>query len=96
MDGQPTAELGDTTTTTETHLYPGLLTLLLQLGVDLGEELNRLPSLVRLPKVRAKIQLTLGDVVVVLEQIPVPQLERKNTQKKATTTTTVTTGARGQ
>lgn len=51
------------------------LSHLLNLGVDGGEELDRVARLVGLDEVRPEVQLPLGDVVIKLEQISVPQLE---------------------
>lgn len=45
-----------------------------QLGVDGLEELDRLPRLVGLDEERTKVQLSLGDVIVELEQVPIPEL----------------------
>lgn len=56
------------------------LSHLLHLGVDGGEELDCLAGLVGLDEVRAEVQQPLGDVVVKLEQVSVPQLENRRTK----------------
>lgn len=62
---------------TNTHLYPGLVAQLLHPRVNHGKELDGVAALVGPSEVRTKVQLALCDVVVVLEQVSVPQLERK-------------------